>query len=84
MMTRSCFSRPKAGFPNHATGLELGMRVLNEVLVEEGDSLLRDLGIKVKKWDPENIQQALKKFGKSFEVEETKKDDEDKRKKNKK
>ncbi len=66
-------------YNDHATGLELGMRVLNEVLVEEGDPLLRDLGIKVKKWDPENIEQALKKFGKSFEVEETKKDKKDKK-----
>lgn len=61
-------------YNDHATGLELGMRVLNEVLVEEGDPLLRELGIKMEKWDPKNIQQALKKIGKRFEVEKDSKD----------
>lgn len=64
-------------YNDHATGLELGMRVLNEVLVEEGDPLLRDLGIKVKKWDPANIERALKKVGKYFEIEKAPKDPKD-------
>ena len=55
-------------YNDYSTGLELGMRVLNDVLVEEGDPLLRDLGIKVNKWDPKNIQSALKKIGKHFDL----------------
>lgn len=69
-------------YNDHATGLELGMRVLNDVLEEEGDPLLRDLGIQVKSWDPENIKKALKKIGKQFAVEKDsteKKEPEDKK-----
>ena len=64
-------------YNDYSTGLELGMRVLNDVLVEEGDPLLRDLGIKLNKWDPENIQSALKKIGKQFDIEKPTKDKSD-------
>jgi len=55
-------------YNDHAIGLELGMRTLNEVLVEEGDPLLRELGIEMQKWDPKNIQQALQKIGKNPDI----------------
>lgn len=64
-------------YNDHATGLELGMRVLNDVLVEEGDPLLRDLGIKMEKWDSENIEKALEKIGKHFDLEKPEKDKSD-------
>ncbi|MFM7606240.1 MAG: DUF4350 domain-containing protein [Prosthecobacter sp.] len=62
-------------YNDYATGLELGMRVLNEVLVEEGDPLLRELGIQMQKWDPKNIQKALQKAGKQVDIKKDFKDE---------
>jgi len=60
-----CLSGCRA-YNDHASGIELGMNVLQSVLEEEGDPLLRELEIEVKSWDKENLEKAIKKFSGKF------------------
>ena len=53
-----CLSGCRA-YNDHASGLELGLAMLENVREQEGDPLLDEFGIELKKWDSETMERSL-------------------------
>ncbi len=68
-----CLSGCRA-YNDHASGLELGMAMLENVLEQEGDPLLDEFGIELQKWDSETMERSLETARKKLEekTEDTK------------
>ncbi|MBK8095082.1 MAG: DUF4129 domain-containing protein [Verrucomicrobiaceae bacterium] len=66
-----CLSGCRA-YNDHASGLELGMSILEDVIEKEGDLLLKRLDIEITKWDPEHFSKSIEATAKRI-VKEGKK-----------
>jgi hypothetical protein len=61
-----CLSGCRA-YNDHASGVELGMAMLENVLEQEGDPLLDEFGIELKKWDTDAMERSLEAARKKLE-----------------